>query len=78
MLENFESVVLTSVLRKKGIEIQTSLEEEKLLKRFYLLDLVSHIVNIVCHFLRTQQNVLNHQSFQCCNDHVSTKRFTEQ
>lgn len=44
MLENFESVVLTSVLRKKGIEIQTSLEEEKLLKRFYLLDLVSHIL----------------------------------
>lgn len=50
MLENFKSVVLTSVLRKKGIEIQTSLEQEKLLKRFYLLDLVSHIVNIVCHF----------------------------
>lgn len=77
MLENFESVVLTSVLRKKGIEIQTSLEEEKLLKRFYLLDLESYC-KYCLPFLRTQQNVLNHQSFQCCNDHVSTERFTEQ
>lgn len=64
MLENFKSVVLTSVLRKKGIEIQTSLEEEKLLKRFYLLDLVSHIVNIVCHFWGHNKmcSIINHSN----------------
>lgn len=63
VLENFKSVVLTSVMEERNRNSDFSLEEV-LLKHFYLLDLVSHIVNIVCHFWGHNKmcSIINHSN----------------